>query len=77
MIFGIKKSKEGDKMADKNIQMTQRNTANDGWDNLFPKTKASNVLAADGTNLEDHKINTTTAHGIGNKIDKSLLTQKV
>nr|WP_309099060.1 hypothetical protein [Fredinandcohnia onubensis] len=30
-------------MADKNIQMTQRNTANTGWDNLFPITKAVNV----------------------------------
>lgn len=30
-------------MADKNIQMTQRNTSNTGWDNLYPITKASNV----------------------------------
>ncbi|PIC65327.1 hypothetical protein CSV79_01510 [Sporosarcina sp. P13] len=30
-------------MAEKNIQMTQRNTANTGWDDLFPKTKAENV----------------------------------
>lgn len=30
-------------MADKNIQMTQRNTANTGWDNLYPSTKIENV----------------------------------
>ncbi|MFJ8515320.1 hypothetical protein [Lysinibacillus xylanilyticus] len=30
-------------MAEKNIQMTQRNSANTGWDDLFPKTKAGNV----------------------------------
>jgi hypothetical protein len=30
-------------MADKNIQMTQRNASNTGWDNLYPITKASNV----------------------------------
>jgi len=30
-------------MADKNIQMTQRNTNNTEWDNLFPKTKIENV----------------------------------
>lgn len=36
-------------MADKNIQMTQRNATNDGWDNLYPNTKGANVTAADGT----------------------------
>lgn len=30
-------------MADYNIQMTQRNSANTGWDNIFPKTKMTNV----------------------------------
>lgn len=30
-------------MADKDIQMKQRNATNNAWDNLFPKTKASNV----------------------------------
>jgi hypothetical protein len=37
-------------MADKNIQMTQRNTDNTGWDNLFPKTKAGNVAVLDSEN---------------------------
>ena len=42
-------------MADKNIQMTQRNATNDGWDNLNPLTKGANVLAADGiTTFESH-----------------------
>lgn len=38
-------------MADKNIQMTQRNASNTGWDNLYPITKAENVLTQDGSNL--------------------------
>lgn len=36
-------------MADKGIQMTQRNTTNDGWDNLFPLTKPENVVGDYGT----------------------------
>ena len=39
-------------MADKNIQITQRNADNTAWDNVYPKTKASNVIADDGTDLE-------------------------
>ena len=35
-------------MADKNIQMSQRNATNDGWDNLNPKTLSSQVFSADG-----------------------------
>jgi len=35
-------------MADKNIQMSQRNVANTGWDNLNPKTLSSQVFSADG-----------------------------
>jgi hypothetical protein len=34
-------------MADKTIQMTQRNTANTGWDNLNPKTSANLVNIID------------------------------
>jgi len=41
-------------MAEKNIQMTQRNTANTGWDDLFPKTKAEQVVASDGTTVATH-----------------------
>lgn len=37
-------------MADKNIQMTQRNADNTGWDNLFPVTKDSNVIITDPNN---------------------------
>jgi hypothetical protein len=40
-------------MADKNIQMTQRNSTNDGWDNLYPKTKAANVTMTDGSTAQD------------------------
>lgn len=39
-------------MADKNIQITQRNAENTAWDNVYPKTKVSNVIADDGTDLE-------------------------
>ena len=42
-------------MANKNIQMTQRNSANTGWDNLNPITIASNVIFPDGKTLEDFK----------------------
>ncbi|BAD74830.1 MULTISPECIES: hypothetical protein [Geobacillus] len=44
-------------MADKNIQMTQRNASNTGWDNLYPITKAENVLTQDGSNLAAYLYN--------------------
>lgn len=34
-------------MADKNIQMTQRNADNTGWDNLYPITKDNNAIITD------------------------------
>ncbi|MED4358739.1 hypothetical protein [Geobacillus stearothermophilus] len=37
-------------MADKNIQMTQRNADNTGWDNLYPITKDNNVIITDPNN---------------------------
>lgn len=52
-------------MADKNIQMTQRNAGNTAWDNLYPKTKAANVNMADGTTVEakaNAHITDTTKH---------------
>lgn len=39
-------------MSDKNIQMTQRNSANTGWDNIYPLTKSGNVTMNDGTTVE-------------------------
>lgn len=39
-------------MADKNIQMSQRNADNTGWDNLYPKSKAAIISTADGSNVE-------------------------
>lgn len=44
-------------MADKNIQMTQRNAANTEWDNIFPVTKAENVKTASGSNVETDLAN--------------------
>ena len=53
-------------MADKNIQMAQRNATNDGWDNLYPKTKAANVVAADGTTtFESHLSDYVRQPGYG------------
>jgi hypothetical protein len=47
-------------MADKNIQMTQRNSTNDGWDNIYPKTTGSQVAASSGTTFEAHNSDTTS-----------------
>jgi hypothetical protein len=45
-------------MADKNIQMTQRNSTNTGWDNLYPITKASNVQVAPISGLAGTDVQT-------------------
>jgi hypothetical protein len=50
--FGIKNYKGRDSMADKNIQMTQRNAANTDWDNINPITKAANVKTTIGSDVE-------------------------
>jgi len=40
-------------MTEKNIQMQKKN-ADGSFDVYYPKTKAANVIAADGSNLESH-----------------------
>lgn len=40
-------------MADKNIQMMQRNETNTDWDNLYPKTKIENVITSDGKTMDE------------------------
>jgi hypothetical protein len=45
-------------MADKNIQMTQRNSTNTGWDNLYPITKASNVQVTPISGLSGTDVQT-------------------
>jgi hypothetical protein len=45
-------------MADKNIQMTQRNASNTGWDNLYPITKASNVQVTPISGLSGNDVQT-------------------
>jgi hypothetical protein len=45
-------------MADKNIQMTQRNASNTGWDNLYPITKASNVQVTPISGLSGTDVQT-------------------
>ncbi|MFS1511760.1 hypothetical protein VQL36_04885 [Chengkuizengella sp. SCS-71B] len=51
-------------MADKNIQMKQRNATNTDWDDLHPKTKAENVTLQNSNNLEEEiiQINETIAN---------------
>jgi hypothetical protein len=43
----------GNAMSDYNIQMSQRNSNNTNWDNLYPKTKAENVITANGNVATD------------------------
>ncbi|MFS1513622.1 PQQ-binding-like beta-propeller repeat protein [Chengkuizengella sp. SCS-71B] len=43
-------------MAEKNIQMKQRNEVNTAWDDLYPKTKAENVKLQNSNNLEEEII---------------------
>lgn len=52
---------------DKNIQMTQRNADNTGWDDLFPKTKDENVigLAEALATAEANAIRFAKSHGLG------------
>lgn len=49
-------------MADKKIQMTQRNSANDGWDNLYPRTTGDQVTSSDGTTTFDKHLADNTTH---------------
>jgi hypothetical protein len=53
-------------MADKNIQMTQRNAGNTAWDNIFPVTKAANVKTSGGSDVETQLTDLTkfVAYGI-------------
>lgn len=44
-------------MSDVNIQIKQRNGNN--WDNLYPKTKASQVVTDGGSTMEQHAGDTT------------------
>lgn len=47
-------------MAEKNIQMTQRNASNTGWDELYPITKAENVKTSDGRTVAAHLADGTS-----------------
>lgn len=44
-------------MADKNIQMTQRNSDNTAWDNLNPKTLGINVMTGNGETVDVNLAN--------------------
>lgn len=43
ILFLATLSEGSEVMADKNIQMAQRNSADTGWDNLYPITKSENI----------------------------------
>lgn len=59
-------------MTDKNIQMSQRNSDNTGWDNLFPKTTIENVqdlstqLATKANTVQEDWISATLINGATN-----------
>lgn len=58
-------------MSDKNIQIVQRNESNSEWDNLYPITKAKNVLTNNGTVASElaeavKKVNGNTPDSTGN-----------
>lgn len=57
-------------MAEKRIEIKERNTSNTGWDTIYPKTIADIVMTSDGGNVES-KISTLNAEvsGVGSKID--------
>jgi hypothetical protein len=62
-------------MADKNIQMTQRNATNDGWDNINPITKAANVKLNSGVDVETSladSLNILAPGGSANAITLSV-----
>lgn len=51
-------------MADKNIQMSQRNTENTAWDNLYPITKGTNVLGLGTAAFTASTAYATAAQGL-------------
>lgn len=61
-------------MADKNIQMKQRNAANTAWDALYPKTKAANVIATSGNDLETELSQLSTIQTAGGTATAITLT---
>lgn len=48
-------------MSNINIQIKQRNESNDGWNDLYPKTKAEVVVTNDGKTVEEH-VNSADIH---------------
>lgn len=59
-------------MADKNIQMTQRNAANNAWDNLYPITKVGNLAEGAAGILNAIK----TVDGAGSGLDADTVRGK-
>ncbi len=57
-------------MASYNIELKKRNSANTGWDSLYPITQAANVVMQDGKSVEQ-KVSQHLADGIQHKIGDS------
>lgn len=55
-------------MVNYNIEIKKRNSANTGWDNLYPVTKASNVIAENGKSVEAHLAEYANHGNLKNKI---------
>ncbi|MBB6716278.1 hypothetical protein [Clostridium gasigenes] len=55
-------------MADKNIQMEQRNATNDGWDSIYPITVASNVNCSNGKSVDSQLAEIVNSKGQPNGI---------
>ena len=53
-------------MANYNIELKKRNTANTGWDSLYPITQAANVVMQDGKSVEK-KVNEHLAETMPHK----------
>jgi hypothetical protein len=60
-------------MADRHVQIKQRNGA--GWDNIFPRNKAVNVLMDDGSTLSSKFSELVSA--IGSKASSSDITTAI
>ncbi|AOT70680.1 Kelch repeat-containing protein [Geosporobacter ferrireducens] len=52
-------------MANYNVEIKKRNPANTAWDNLYPVTKASNVITQSGQSIEAHLADYVRQPGYG------------
>ena len=62
-------------MGEIDIQMEKRNADNTEWEKLYPRTKAANVLLADGSNAQEalNTLHDTVADMAENMIDTAYV----